>query len=202
MSDQPIAVPEELAASVQHLQLISDSIQSLSAKVKRLEAARKDTLRQIAEASKRVSHGWSKTEMLALYESLNRPGFFTAWNAAGLPHPGRLRADVEAAVRNAPNDSASGGWVGEFDPEGFGTVSAPRPPDWTPVVYVLYAADCTPIYCGSTEHFRQRLKAHHRDGKQFVAWRAVRCADRAQAYALEDQLLKQSCPPLNRKAGR
>lgn len=203
MTDAPdVSVPEELAASIQHLELIGELIGSLRAKIKRLETARADTLRQIAEASKRVADGWSTAEKLALYEKLNRPGMFTAWNAAGLPHPGRMRADLAAEVRHAPNDPVSGGWLGEFSQDGHGSVSDPRPPDWTSVVYVLYAADCEPIYCGSTEHFKQRLKTHHREGKRFVAWRAVRCPDRAQAYALEDRLLKQSCPPLNRRAGR
>ena len=140
--------------------------------------------------------------MLALYERLNAPGFFTAWEAAGLPHPARMRADVEMARRNAPNDPASAGWVGEFDGELYAAIPGPRPPDGTPVVYVLYAADATPVYCGSTHRFKQRLKAHYREGKRFVAWRAVPCVDREQAYLLEDRLLKQSCPPLNRKASR
>jgi hypothetical protein len=195
-------VPAELAASVQHLELLSESMTSLRAKQKRLEAARADTLRQIAAASKRLAHDWTTAEKLALYEKLNCPGLMTAWNAAGLPHPARMRADVEMSRRNKPNDPASGGWVGEFDGENYSKVSTPQPPDWTAVVYVLYAADAEPIYCGSTEHFRQRLKSHYREGKRFVAWRAVQCDNREQAYVLEDRLLKQSCPPLNRRAAR
>lgn len=195
-------VPEELAASVQHLELLSDSIAALETKLGRLKAARGQTLEQIAVASKRATHEWSTLEMLDLYEHLNCPGLFTAWHAAGLPHPARMRADAEALRRNASNDPSSRGWVGEFTGGGFGAVSTPHPPNWMPVVYVLYAADAEPIYCGSTEHFKPRLKAHYREGKRFVAWRAVPCADREQAYALEDQLLKQSCPPLNRRAGR
>jgi hypothetical protein len=199
------AVPDEMAASVQHLELIGESIDSLRAKIARLEVARTETLRQIAAASKRAigDRRWGREEMFDLYEALNTPGFFTAWNAAGLPHPARLRAEVEMARRNAPNDLASGGWLGEFDWEHpIGVIPSPHPPNWTPVVYVLYAPDAEPVYCGSTEHFKQRLKAHHREGKRFAAWRASPCADREQAYILEDRLLKQSCPPLNRKASR
>jgi hypothetical protein len=81
-------------------------------------------------------------------------------------------------------------------------ISGAHPADWTAVVYVLYGSDAEPLYCGSTEHFLTRLKNHDREGKQFVAWRAVPCADREQAFALEDRLLKQNCPPLNRRAGR
>lgn len=196
------SVPDELAASVQHLELLSESIAKIEERLSRLKMARAQTLDQIAVASKRVTHEWSTVEMLDLYERLNCPGLFTAWKAAGLPHPSRMRADSEAIRRNASNDPASGGWVGEFNWHEYVVIPGPHPPNWTPVVYVLYAADCTPIYCGSTEHFKQRLKAHAREGKEFVAWRAVRCADREQAYVLEDQLLKQSCPPLNRKASR
>lgn len=204
MTTTTTSVPSELAASVQHLELINESIASLRAKLARLESARADTLRQIAAASKRVvvDRGWTRAEMFDLYETLNGPGLFTAWNAAGLPHPARLRAEVEMARRNMPNDPASGGWVGEFDWGQVTVIPGPHPPNWTPVVYVLYGADAEPVYCGSTEHFKQRLKAHYREGKAFVAWRAVPCSDRAQAFALEDRLLKQSCPPLNRRAGR
>lgn len=194
-----------MAASVQHLDLLNASIGTIEARLNRVKASRTETLMQIAAATKRLmtSGQLDMLSLLALYDELNCPGLFTAWKAMGLPHVQRMRAYAAIAERSRPNDAASGGWVGEWnwdDPDGPLTDNYPR--DLVPVVYVLYAADCTPIYCGSTEHFKQRLKNHHRDGKSFVAWRAIPCADRQQAYDLEDQLLKQSCPPLNRKAGR
>lgn len=204
------AVPEELAASVQHLDLLGQSISRVEDRLATLKQARAQTLAQIAQASKRISRerGWDSAAMLALYESLNGPGFFSAWKAAGLPHPQRLRHNVETADRHRPNDPASGGWVGEWEvrDESWGSVgrivNGSYPRRGVPVVYVLYGADASPVYCGSSKNFDTRLAAHHRDGKVFAAWRAVPCADRAQAYALEDRLLKQSCPPLNRRAGR
>jgi len=144
-------VPDELAASVQHLELLSESISNIEERLSRLKAARAQTLDQIAVASKRVTHEWSTVEMLDLYERLNCPGLFTAWKAAGLPHPARMRADAEAIRRNTPNDAASGGWVGQFDWSEYVVITSPHPPNWVPVVYVLYGADSEPVYCGSTE---------------------------------------------------
>jgi hypothetical protein len=201
------AIPEELSASVQHLEMISESLESLRAKVKRLESARADTLCQIATASSRLIRNWPAEDILALYERLNSPGFYTSWSKAGLPHPQALKSEIEMRQRYLPNDPQSGGWVGEWvlkesNYRSYGEIPGSYPRDWTPVVYVLYGADASPVYCGSTEHFKTRLNKHHLDGKRFVAWRAVRCADREKAFALEDRLLKQSCPPLNKKAGR
>jgi hypothetical protein len=198
-----LTAPDQLAASVQHLGLINASIEAIEAKVARLKVVRAETLQQIAAAAKREAGSWSSVDLLALYDSLNCPGLHTAWTSAGLPHVQRMRADVADALRAAPNDPASGGWVGEWNWDGFEfPIPGPFPANWTPVVYVLYAADAEPIYCGSTEHFLTRIKTHHRDGKPFVAWRAAPCADREQAFVLEDRLLKQSCPPMNKRAGR
>jgi hypothetical protein len=203
-------IPDELVASVQHLELLGESISRVEERLARLKAARAQTLSQIAATTKRISRerNWGSADMLALYESLNGPGFFSAWKAAGLPHPQRMKHDVETAGRHRPNDPVSGGWIGDWvvTQETWGPVgrieNGTYPRRGTPVVYVLYDADASPVYCGSSEQFDKRLWAHYRDGKRFVAWRAVPCADREQAYVLEDRLLKQSCPPLNRKASR
>lgn len=196
------SIPDELAASVQHLESVERTIAALRAKVRRLEDVRKETLGQIAVGAKRYADGkdWGTDAYLLfdLYEQLNTAGFFTAWNAVGLPHPARLRADVERIERHRPNDPTSGGWVGEWDGRPIGNYPGPG----TPVVYVLYGPDASPVYCGSSQQFAKRLDVHHRSGKQFVAWRAVQAASREAAYELEDQLLKQHCPPLNMKAGR
>lgn len=204
---RPAPVPEELAASVRHLELIDQSLAVLHDKTRRVKEARRETLVQIATAAKRYVDGQPQgTEsafLFDLYESLKTDGLFTAWKAAGLPHPARLRADVGNAIRHAPNESMSGGWVGRWDWDvPGGPLCSTYPRDGTPVVYVLYGANAEPVYCGSTEHFRSRLNSHDRDGKVFVAWRAVPCRSREDAFVLEDRLLRQSCPPLNRRAGR
>jgi len=200
-----VVIPEELAASVQHLRNLEASITSLRAKMDRVDAARLDTVEQIATAATRHANRRDAVALLALYESLNCPGFTTAWVRNGLPHPQRMRADVAAIARHRPNDPSSGGWVGEWTVDGHGwpgRIEGNYPGRGMPVVYVLYGADASPVYCGSSEQFLVRLKAHHRDGKVFVAWRAVPCRSREDAFRLEDQLLRQHCPPLNRRAGR
>lgn len=202
------AVPDELAASVQHLELITNAILSAEARATRLKAVRAQTLEQIAVAAKRLTHEWSPRDLLTLYEKLKCSGLHTAWTTAGLPHPQRLKNEVDAIKRHQPNDPVSGGWIGDWvvaqaNWGPYGRIeNGTHPMKGTPVVYVLYGANSEPVYCGSTQDLYARLKAHHRDSKEFVAWRAVPCNDREQAYQLEDRLLRQSCPPLNRKASR
>jgi predicted GIY-YIG superfamily endonuclease len=191
-------VPEELAASVQHLELLGASIAKAEARLEMLRAARAQTIKQIAAAAGRAK-GWSADDQLALYEKIHGTGALAAWTKAGLPNPRDLRL-------YRPNDPQSGGWVGTFSTEGLkfneSPISRPRPSNGQAVVYVLYGPDLSPIYCGSTCHFHNRLKWHQSDGKVFVAWRAVPYDDRESAYQAEDRLLKESCPPRNRKASR
>jgi hypothetical protein len=191
-------VPEEMTASVQHLELLSASISKVEARLGMLREARAQTLKQVAAAAGRSVREWGIADQLALYNLIHAPGLTAAWVAAGLPSPQRMRATVGPP----PNDPNGGGWVGTFDPGAVPQASQPRPPKGRPVVYVLYGPDLSPIYCGSTQDLNTRLKWHRRDGKVFIAWRAVPYATREEAYAAEDRLLKESCPPLNRKASR
>lgn len=190
-------LPEEIAASVQHLELLQASISKTEGRLKKLREARADTIKQIAHAAARAVREWKAIEQLALYENLRSPGLQSAWISAGLPHPLKLKA----AVGDPPNDPVSGGWVGEFDPQAIPMISGPLP-GRTPVVYVLYGPDYSPVYCGSSQNLYQRLRSHRSDGKTFIAWRAVPYDSREDAYVAEDRLLKESCPPLNRKASR
>lgn len=77
----------------------------------------------------------------------------------------------------------------------------PMPPRGQAVLYVLYDAFSTPCYVGSTGNFPARLRWHLNDGKPVTVWSAFPCASRAAAYALEDRLLKQHMPYLNKKRG-
>lgn len=65
------------------------------------------------------------------------------------------------------------------------------------VVYVLFDADMTPCYTGSTGRFLLRLRSHQKDGKAFSFWMAYPCEDRAAAYAREEELLAKYKPYLN-----
>lgn len=77
----------------------------------------------------------------------------------------------------------------------------PMPRRGQSVVYIFYDATNTPCYVGSTGDFSARLKRHLRDKKPIRVWVAYPCASREEAYALEDRLLKECKPYLNKKAG-
>lgn len=194
-----MTVPEEITASVQHLELLAASIKAVEARLEKLREARKQTVEQIVGVIGKDAKGWTADDQLDLYDKIHGPGVHTVWTKAGLPNPNHLRL-------HRPNDPQSGGWVGAFSTEGLkfneSPISRPRPPKGQPVVYVLYGPDLAPIYCGSSQNFHERLKWHEGDGKKFVAWRAIPYATREEAYLAEDRLLKQSCPPLNKKASR
>jgi predicted GIY-YIG superfamily endonuclease len=70
------------------------------------------------------------------------------------------------------------------------------------VVYVLYDAAGQPCYVGSTQHLLVRLQSHRHNGKAFTSWTASACADREAAYQLEERLLSEYQPYLNRKRSR
>jgi len=76
------------------------------------------------------------------------------------------------------------------------------PPSGTNVVYVLFDAENVPCYVGSTGDFLTRAKVHRKNGRKFCRYLAYPCEDREAAYVLEDRLLKEHQPYLNKRAGR
>lgn len=182
-------------------------IERIRAKRDRLEVAQRD-----AEASLLVSirRAWESAEidlegLYALYNQfrdLSDPGYGKRWNAAMPISHGSLRnAHSDLLYRRQPRWQANGShgsyhgvWpLGENDP---------RPMNGECVVYVLYDAASRPCYVGSTQGFYYRMKAHWADGKVFERWVAFVCDDRDAAYKLEDGLLKEHTPYLNRRAAR
>ena len=136
------------------------------------------------------------------------PEWEERWAAAGLPKVEFLRmlwADGIKYTANGPH----GSWTNYPDkreaPPGFVRHTAsdenPMPPRGQNVVYILYDGSSTPCYVGSTGDFSKRLKWHLKDGKPVVVWVAYPCESREAAYALEDRLLKQHMPYLNKKRG-
>lgn len=123
-----------------------------------------------------------------------RPGFSTLWDEAVPEHHARVGNLARQALLHTPNHGRS--WVGEW-PIGHN----PYPPDGQSVVYVLFDHENVPCYVGSTFKFKQRLKSH-RPQKQFVRWMAYPCDDREDAYLLEEKLLAEHKPYLNKKVGR
>lgn len=188
-------LPPDLAASLsatfQHIEIIRS-------KEARLVEAREQALRQALHGigsdynTGRLTHRQLCIALTAVRE-LNLRGAMNAWDeVVGVSWKRTLQLAKQPP--NGPQDS----WIGDY-PFHPGTVA---PIAGVSVVYVLFDASNEPCYVGSTEKFRPRLRAHAKDGKQFVRWQAHPCRNREHAYLLEDRLLKEHLPRLNRKAGR
>lgn len=188
-------LPEELALSVeatlQHIRLIQE-------KEARLAEARRNALTQTLHRigsdyrTGRLTQQQLCTAVLAI-QNLNMPGRMKAWDEIVGVSWKRL-CQLAKQLPNGPE----GSWVGEYPIP----LDAPRPIYGVPVVYVLFDEANEPVYVGSTDKFSPRVTAHEKSGKRFVRWQAHPCEDREHAYRLEDRLLKQHKPRLNRKASR
>lgn len=128
------------------------------------------------------------------------PGLMKRWEA-NIPVPaGRMQyilRHLETLDRHAPN-MPDGTWQGTWP-----LAADDRVPAYgTCVVYVLYDAANEPCYVGSTQDLSARLKVHHKDRKPLARWTAFACADREAAYQLEERLLAEFQPYLNKRRGR
>lgn len=103
------------------------------------------------------------------------------------------------------------GWRGECSiewvkhPDGLTSekfISWPRPMRGVSVVYLLHSIEGVALYVGSTQNFSDRLKAHLVDGKPAAFWSAYKCSTRESAYEIEDRLLKEHMPTMNKRRGR
>lgn len=138
-------------------------------------------------------------DMLADMKASYGAGYTVLWNqhmpwkASQVPHRAAARS------RNAPN-GAYDSWIGEW-PD---VTQGPYPEDRVAVVYVLYDHLNRPAYVGSTETFRYRMSCHRSDWKKrsIARWTAYRCADREAAYVLEERLLAEHKPYLNKRRTR
>lgn len=123
-------------------------------------------------------------------------GWHERWADAGLPSEDELHSLFVAGLKHQRNEPY--GWSGDWKKA---TAASPMPPRGQSVVYILYDASNDPCYVGSTGDFAKRLADHRRGGKAFIRWAAYPCTDRAAAYLLEDRLLKENMPYLNKKRG-
>lgn len=133
------------------------------------------------------------------YARLALPGLTRRWDTAvpvTVKQVRDLRQHLRHAERNAPN-VPGGTWRGTWPLD-----AGPVPRDGTPAVYVLYDEASQPCYVGSTLRLRARLQQHRRDLKPFTSWTASRCADREAAYRLEERLLAEHQPYLNKRRTR
>lgn len=131
------------------------------------------------------------------YADVGALGYGKRWNATIPVDHRRLSNLLRQPGRGQPN-MPDGTWRGSWPlAEGDSL-----PVNGTCVVYVLYDAVNEPCYVGSSQNVRARLKRHRMDGKEFAFWTAFPCADREAAYQLEERLLVEYQPYLNKKRGR
>lgn len=191
MPELPNALALSVESTLQHIRLIQE-------KEQRLAEARKGALAQALQRigsdyrTGRITQHQLCTALVAI-QGLEMSGRMNAWDEIVGVSWKRL-AQMAKQLPNGPE----GSWVGEYPM----AVDAPRPIYGVSVVYVLFDEANEPVYVGSTEQFSPRMTAHKKSGKRFVRWQAHPCRDREHAYRLEDRLLKQHKPRLNRKASR
>lgn len=189
--DLPEALHASLAATLQHIRLIQE-------KEARLANARQEALAQALHrigSDYRTGHLTPEQLFAAFLEirTLEMSGRMRMWDdIVGLSWQRLIQLGKQ--LPNGPE----GSWVGEHPIP----ADAPRPIYGISVVYVLFDETNQPCYVGSTNKLSARLNAHKKDGKRFVRWQAHHCGDRDHAYRLEDRLLRQHKPYLNRKASR
>lgn len=190
-NEHTVELDDSVRATLQHIGMLHERQQKLLAMREEAEA---QMLHRLG-----VAHRAGEVDDMVLVEvfrqlkALDIPGRSTRWDA----HISIRWAAMVDVGRWKPNGPA-GTWIGDYplDPAAAG----PRP--GRAVVYVLYDADNEPCYVGSTAQLRQRMKQHAKDGKVFTRWHAYPCRNREHAYELEDRLLKEHMPHLNRRAGR
>lgn len=189
------ALQQSVTSSLQHIGL-------LQTRIDRLLEARDDALRQVghragaayqtgAISMDRYADLLEQTrEVVMAGDERTRSGWSLLW-------PSYKKAIARLHLRAAGmfDQNESWGWSGPAPLD-----LAPRPPDGQAVVYVLYQ-DAEPVYVGSTYKFAGRLRGHRGD-KTFNRWIAYPCADREAAYQLEERLLAEHLPTLNRRRGR
>lgn len=180
-----------ITASIRHVELLRE-------KEEKLEAARHEAEHQFLHRVGTAFRAGSinHAQLIAIYEryrDLGVVGRATRWDE----HIDIEWKSMAHLARHIPN-GPEGSWIGEYPL----TEDASAPKSNIAVVYVLFDERNTPCYVGSTSSFRTRLANHRRDGKRFVRWQAHPCRDREHAYQLEERLLHQHKPYLNRRAGR
>jgi hypothetical protein len=178
-------------ASLQHVELLHN-------RLLKLEALRNEAEHQLLHrlGGDYAAGRLGLQDLIDLHRDYRRlaiPGRMTRWNKAISIRWNQMRK-ANTWIPNGP----AGSWVGRY----------PRfeddacPPTNSFVVYVLFDAANEPIYVGSTGDLKTRLKTHSNQGKPFVHWQAYEAEDREAAYLLEEKLLRERLPPLNKKAGR
>ena len=127
------------------------------------------------------------------YRPLADPGFSRHWDAIVPVPANKVVSHSRAQPHRRPN-GPHGTWSGPYPFD-----EGPTPGDAVAVAYLLLDVAKQICYAGSTGGFRGRLNRHAREGKQFSSWLAYPCADRGAAYALENRLIREHQPYLNKR---
>lgn len=189
-----------MSTAVSSAQSTLDHIYLLHSKRMRLQAAQIEAEEAwLTQVSRECGDDLTLlVEAYRTYRAVAVPGFGDRWNSIMRVGHQTVGGRASHLDRNRPNHPDGRTWHGDWPvPE-----RAPVPPAGISVVYVLYDTALVPCYVGSTFKFRDRMKAHARDGKSVHVWTAFPCANREEAYILEDRLLREHKPYLNRKARR
>lgn len=184
-------VGRSITDSLQHVELLRE-------KELKLEAARHEAEHQLLHRIGVALRAGEITlaHLVAIYVRYSALGFVgrkTRWDE----HIDIKWKALPYLARHLPN-GPEGSWVGEYPLD----ERSVAPKGGLAVVYVLFDVSNEPCYVGSTDAFRTRMAAHQREGKNFVRWQAHPARDREHAYRLEDRLLKEHKPYLNKKASR
>lgn len=188
---------EQLAATAGHIDLVQS-------KLEKLRDARDDSWAQLLTmvARQYLAGEVNSTQLQQFYRDMREsygPGWTRVWDAQ-MPKSvsGNRLAHVAARDRRIAEQRNTPSWSGEFPID-----AQDAPLAGISVVYVLFDKTGVPAYIGSTQTFRERMKAHRSiRPKHFARWIAYRCDDREAAYELEVRLLRENLPYLNRKASR
>lgn len=187
----------ELTATAGHLAVIQR-------KLDKLNEAKADSWEQLLTAVRRKYRA-GELDAVDLVDLLNEmkewhgPGFSLVWDrvftGAIAAKAVRHQAHREALLKR---DAGLSVWQGRFP---LGGQRTPR--RGVPVVYVLFDEHNVPAYVGSTEDFWARMSGHHiRAGRRIEYWTAHRCRNREDAYLMEERLLAEHKPYLNKKTTR
>jgi hypothetical protein len=195
VSLSPRPADHSIASTLQHIGLVA-------AKRRQLQQKQLDAETQLLTVTAREWRYGNLTldeliDIYVLYRADADPGFSKRWTEivpiSAIVVTGAItRRRLTAAELPEPET----GWLGPFPLD----QDVPAPRKGICVVYVLFDAMNTPCYVGSTQHLRSRLKAHAKDGKQFVRWQARSCPTRHEAYALERRWLAEFMPYLNKRS--
>lgn len=187
----------DLSATAGHLAVIQR-------KLDKLNEAKEDSWEQLLTAVHRKYRA-DELDAVDLVDLLNEmkewhgPGFSRIWDRVftGVLAAKAVRhqAHREALLKR---DSGLSFWRGSFP---LGGEKVPRRD--VPVVYLLFDERGEPAYVGSTESFRERMSGHHiRADHPIETWMAWRCRNREDAYLMEERLLAEHKPYLNKKRTR